>query len=200
MKINPSETILAEIKSLRKKLAAELATQSSADAELVRLNKREQALRDEISELEDGDAGMSEDSAVKLSAKRIQLEQTVKRIQPLSNQTYKQKMEVEARIRELLREFSTAAVAATGPSVKAYVKKVADSIRPYCLDDANAQALAMTLPAPRSLVATYTLRYDAFGHGSQSLQTAIDRADEILSGQLKWTWRSTPAVNASSAK
>lgn len=188
MKITIKKTHQAEITALREQLATALGELDGNAAELARLNERQQKLEKEISTLEDAADSESDSAAVKLATKRVQLEQCLNKIESLSNVPVAVRGESLDSINALLRQFARAAAAAMGPSAEAYAKEIAATIRPWCLDDANALAMAYTLPAPKSLFQTCTIPFGSYGASIRSLQMAITRADEILKGELAWSF------------
>ena len=96
-------------------------------------------------------------------------------------------VEQENAINALLRQFGRAACAATGPAVEAYVKsEVARKILPWCLNEANALALAYQLPVIKTLIQTYNYPFGLYGTTVPIIKQAIARADEILSENLLW--------------
>jgi hypothetical protein len=188
MKIDIKKTHRAEIATLREQLIAALDEHNASNAELTRLNERQQKLQDEIIALENAADSESEEAAAKLATKRVQLENVTKKISQFSNVDVRIQMSNEAAVLELLRKFARAATAATGPGIEAYAKQIADKIRAWCKDDATARHIAFQTPAAMSLAQTYSRRFGDFSFTVTELKLAITRADEILSEEIAWNW------------
>ena len=187
MKIVIENSALESIKTLRGELAAWLKTFADSASDSDRLDGEKTKLQEEITKLDSG-ASISEANALKLAGKRIQLEKVSNKIEELSTVDVKADEVQQRKISELLREFAKQAAAATAPGVIAYCKEIADKIRPWCHSDEAALALAYQIPAGKSLMNSCRV---PFGHSVFSvgeLKRAIARADEILAGELAWTW------------
>lgn len=188
MKIKLKKTNRTELTTLREQLAAALEEQTSSNAELSRLNERQQKLTGEISVLENAADSESDDAAAKLATKRVQLEQVTRKIADADSVTGETHSLNQDAILNLLRRFARAAAAATGPDIETYAAEIAAKLRPYCQDDATARAIAFQTPAAKSLTLTYTRGFGSFGFSPAELQLALARADEILSENLSWTF------------
>jgi uncharacterized protein YdcH (DUF465 family) len=188
MKITIKKANRAEIMALREQLVAALDQETTSSAELERLNERHQKLQAEITALESATDSESEDSASKLATKRIQLEQVSKKISQISNIDGASVMAWQGNVSNLLRQFARAAAAATGPDIEIFAQEIAVKIRPFCQDDATARHLAFQTPSAKFLTQTYTRAFGSFGFSVLEIKSAIARADEILSGELNWTW------------
>jgi len=197
MKITIKKTNRAEIVALREQLAAALDQENTSADELTRLSTRQQKLQEEIATLESADSE-SDEAAARLATKRVQLEQVSKKISGISNVEAGTSVEKQEAGRQLLRQFAGAALAAVTPALEAYEREIADKIRPWCLDETNALGLAYTMPACKSLSQTYSRRFGDYGFSLAELQAAIARADEILSGELAWSFdaKNNPPVNS----
>ena len=145
-------------------------------------------MRHEINALDSSPDLESEGGATKLAAKRVQLEQVVKKISSISDVDAESRGATEGEWKGLLARFAKAALAAVAPHMEAYAHEVATKIRPYCLNEANARALAFTMPACISLSQTYSRRFGDYGVTVTELKAAIARADEILAGELNWSF------------
>ena len=193
MKITLTKTQHAEITQLRGELAVILKGLASNAAEIDRLNELEQDLKLEITTLEKANSE-SECDATKLAAKRVQLERVSQKIQSFDSEVGSRSRsdEVQKRvaIQILLKKFAGVAIVATGDVVEAYAKEVASKIRPFCQDDQFARGMAYTLPAVKHLAQTYSRRFGTLVVTIPEIRDAIARADEILSGNLSWTFDS----------
>jgi DNA repair exonuclease SbcCD ATPase subunit len=187
MKITINKTNRAEIIALREQLADSLEAQNTFDAELTRLNELQQKLKKEIAALESADSE-NEDAATKLATKRVQLEQVAKKISTISDTDPRNIAEREGEIVNLLRQFAQAALRAVAPTLEDFAREIAGKIRPWCLGEKNALALAYTMPACKSLSQTYSRRFGDYGVSVAEINAAIARADEIISGELNWKW------------
>jgi len=188
MKINLKNTTHTELTTLRNQLATVLEESSTSTAELNRLNNKQEKLRAEITAIESGSGSDSAAAATELATKRVQLEQTTKKIFEMSEVDARITVGKEGAIRGVLQQFARAAAAATGPDIEKYIGEIAAAIRPWCQDDATARSLAYRTPAVMLLVGVYTHRFGSFSITVRELQAAIARADEILSGQLNWSF------------
>ena len=188
MKLNLKSTNKKEITTLREQLAAALETISASAAEAARLIERQTKLQDEITALENVADDMADDAAAKLATKRLQLDQVGKKIQTLNSVPVAVEVGEQVAISALLKQFARTACAATWPDLKAYIEReIVSKIRPWCLNDDNALALACELPHVKSLTQTYARPFGSYGVTVPEIQQAIARADEILSGDLLWT-------------
>jgi hypothetical protein len=198
MKINVNKTNRAEIVALREQLAAALDQENTSADELTRLNSWQQKLQDEIAALESAADSESADAAARLATKRVQLEQVSKKISKISNVEAGTSVAEQETGRQLLRQFARAALAAVAPALESYAREIADKIRPWCLDETNALGMAYTMPACKSLSQTYSRRFGDYGFSVAELKEAIARADEIISGELAWSFdtKNNPPANS----
>jgi hypothetical protein len=188
MKINLKKTNRAELTALREQLKAALEEQTNASAELTRLTERQAELQTEIIALENAADSECDEAAAKLSTKRVQLEQVSGKISQLSSVPAATEMESQGAILQLLRQFARAAAASTAPDIETYAGEIAAKIRAYCQDDATARLLSYQTPAAKFLMQTYARPFGSFGFSVNEIKAAIARADEILSGELSWSW------------
>jgi protein subunit release factor A len=189
MKFKLTTQHLEEITSLRAQLADALANLDGNSSELGRLTTKKEELESVIQTLENSDS-VSESTAAQLSTKRVQLEQIVKKIISLENIPAQVSAAIESQTLNLLRAFAKAATAATASGLENYRQEIAAKLRPYCSDDKYAWILAIQTPACASLAGVYTRRFGDFGFQLRELRQAIARADEILSGELAWSFDS----------
>ena len=187
MKITLKKPVLDELQDFRDQLAAELEKLTAASSGLANLTQRRAALQEEITDLESKDAS-SETAAIKLATKRVQLEQVEKKIAALENVPVPDLQANHDRRSELLRRFARFAAKATEPTVTAYCQVIADKIRPWCQDDTTALRLTWNVPAASLLMGTYATPFGTHNNNAGELRRAIARADEILSGELKFTF------------
>jgi len=189
MKIKIDPSALETIKALRGKLAARLKIITNSTGDLDRLTADQEKLLSEIATLEGNDS-LSEAAASKLAGKRVHLEQIENKISKLSKVDGRKEASDITENTALLKEFARAAAAATSPSVKEYATEIAAKIRPWSNSDEAALRLAYHTPAAASLMGKYRYGFGDFGASASVLKAAIDRADEILSGELNWKWDS----------
>jgi small-conductance mechanosensitive channel len=187
MKITIEKPALETIKTLRAQLAARLKTLTDATGDLDRLTEEEAKLRHEIATLE---ANLNEATSSKLAGKRELLAQVQRKIEKLSHTDATVSTAELTADTELLKEFARQAAAATAPGVTAYAKEVADKIRPFCLSDEQALQFSFQVPAVASLMGTYRCPFGSYGFSIAVIKSAIARADEILAGELNWSWQS----------
>ncbi|MGD0206394.1 MAG: hypothetical protein ABSC89_02145 [Verrucomicrobiota bacterium] len=178
----------AEILALRKTFAIALAEQKSEDDKLTRLSEQQQKLQRQIETLELSSNAEGKEVASELIILREQLTQCSNKIFQIYNVPAGTSVGKQSEITNLLRQFGREALAALTPSLESYTRRIASQIRPYCLDDENAFALACKLPACESLWRTYSYRFGDYGSTLRTLKAAIARADEILSGELNWSF------------
>ena len=188
MKISINKTQRTELTDFRAQLAAFLADLDTTAAESARLNDRQQKLEAEIATLEKATDDESEIAAAKLATKRVQLEQVIKKLEALANVPAAVSGAQADAILDLLRRFTKSAYAAAAPVLEAYQSEAAQSLRPWCQDDANAKHLALTLPAVTWLFRAYSTRFGDFGVNVTVIKSAIARADELLAGELSWSF------------
>lgn len=184
MKISITSAHREQLTVLRGQLATALESIHSADGKYSRLTDSQQKLQAEVAALENEDSA-SEAAASKLATKRVQLERVSGQLEELSSQPASSSLGAD---QSLLREFARVATAALAPAMEAYAAVVADKLRPWCLNQTEARAFAFRVPAVLSLCQTYSQRFGDFGGNAAVLKSALDRADEILSGELKWSW------------
>jgi hypothetical protein len=199
MKITVKKANQDEIRSLRERLQATLTQFETRSAELVRLENHQQKLEKEITDLEAAGDAESDAAATTLAAKRIQLEQVSQKIEETNSRPRDVEVGETLAGEALLRKFGSAAAAATGPSIEAFAMVIAGKIRPWCLDDATAMQMAYAMPASRSLTQTYTRRFGDYAFTTREVRDALARADEILSGELDWSWDANKASSPGSA-
>ncbi|MDR3459424.1 MAG: hypothetical protein P4N60_18510 [Verrucomicrobiae bacterium] len=185
MKITISENHLAEIKKLRKQLTAVLGTQTTATAEYERLLKKQATLQGEIAELEDSE---SDSAAASLSTKREQLKAVERKITAIEGTPASDSVREQAEIGNLLKQFARSAAAATGADCEAYARNVAALIREHCKDELTAYGLALQTSAVISLFQKCTWPYGTYSAGVKEIKKAIAHADEILAGELVWSF------------
>ena len=187
MKINLKKENRDELTTLRAQLATVFKEQGSSVAEMHRLLKKQDKLESEIATLQTSDPE-NETAATALATKRVQLERVVEKISELSNVPAGITIPQQQQSLNLLKQFARAACAATGSDVENYGRKIAANIRDFCQDDATAYGLAVRTPAYAALISKYTWPFGSFRFSLGELKQAIDRADEILSGELKWSY------------
>jgi hypothetical protein len=187
MKFTLSKNHHEEITALRTQLAAALAETISTTGESDRLAKKQEKLQDEIATLE-AESSESESAAAALNTKRSQLEQVISKIKKLANVPSTATDLEHGKLSFLLKQFARTAAAATGPVVENYMRQIAGKIRDYCQSDEIAFRLTYQIPAVASLVSTYTRPFGQFSVSPLEIKQAIARADEILSGELAWSF------------
>ncbi|MEI7534126.1 MAG: hypothetical protein WCK57_07115 [Verrucomicrobiae bacterium] len=187
MKITISATHQKELTTLRGQLAAELATLTKSSKELERLENKQATLQAEIAALEEANSD-SETAASSLATKRVQLESVVKKISTLADDPAAVTTPRELELRELLKRFARIASAATAPDIEKYGRSISAKLREYCYDEATAYGLALRTPAYSFLISKYAWPFGSNMFSVGELKHAIARADEILSGELNWTF------------
>ena len=187
MKITISPAHRKEIIALREQLAAVLATQTKSSKELARLKSKQATLQDEIAALEKANSD-SETSAGALVTKRVQLEAVDKKISDLDDEPISNSARRELDFCSLLKQFAKVASAATAPDIEKYGREISAKLRDYCYDEVTAYGLALRTPAYASLIQKYSWPFGSHAFSVDQLKQAIARADEILSGELNWTF------------
>jgi chromosome segregation ATPase len=187
MKITLTAKHREEITDLRSQLVAVLEGATNSTAEVTRLTNSQEKLQKEIATLEDSD---SESAASALATKRVQLEGVTKKISKLENVPAKISVEAEQAGVNLLKQFARTATAATASDVEKYRQEIAAKIRRYCSTDQAAYTLAIQTNACASLAGACARRFGDFGFTISELKQAIARADEILTGDLVWSFDS----------
>jgi len=187
MKITITTNQRKEITNLREQLAAALATQTGSSKELARLEEKQATLQNEIAALETANSD-SETAASALATKRVQLESVTKKISTLADVPAKVSVSLEQEFCNLLKQFARSAAATTGPDIEKYGREISGKLRNYCQDEVTAYGLALKTPAYAYLIAKYTWPFGSNAFSVAELKQAIARADEILSGELAWTF------------
>jgi hypothetical protein len=186
MKIKITSRAHKGIAALREQLAAALEREIGPAKELSRLSERRDKLQREIEGLEADANPESDGIALKLAAKREAISQTNKRIESLSTPDDVASGNWLGEKQRLLRDFTNAAVAALTPEMERYASGIARKIRPFCPDDGWAMGIAYRTPAAKEFSQRYSFRFSDFDPTPALIQSAIARADEILSGELDW--------------
>jgi hypothetical protein len=118
----------------------------------------------------------------------VQLESVNKKISSIANEPAKISVPREQEHSNLLKQFARTAAAATAPDIEKYGREIAGKIRDYCQDEVTAYGLALRTPAYASLIGKYTWPFGSHVFSVAELKRAVARADEILSGELDWSF------------
>jgi hypothetical protein len=181
--LNLTSEIKEALSAQAKKVSAARNAILKTNSKLAKAEQRQIELIDEIAALEKSDP--DDEKAVRtLGEKRTALSLANHQIAELPQVD----AETEHRLKHLVMETARLIESALVPTEEHYISEIAELLKPFCIDDANAKWLARQTAAAMSLAGRVHIRYGTYGAVVPAARLAVESIEEILTGELNWSF------------
>jgi chromosome segregation ATPase len=181
MKITITKQQLAQVRSRRDAVKDMLEEHLRSDSTANTLFQRKESLESELADLEKSSPDDKE-AIEKIAQKRIERDLVHGKITALPSKAGSP--DRTGALSEELRHLTAEIHQALVPSYEAAVAKISESIRPFCLNDANARNVARQTDAARDVARTLFPRWGESAPPLMQAPEAIKFCNSILSGEI----------------